>query len=290
MRLEDLALIGNCQVSALVERTGDIVWSCLPRFDSEPVFSSLLDEEGGGRFLVGPGGGGLGVHRYLDNTNVLETTFETADGAFRVIDFAPRAMLYDRVFRPTQLIRILEPLAGTPRVQIRCQPKLGWSKETPRAFTGSNHVEYEGFASRLRLTSDIPLAYLGGRSFALTERRHLALTWGQPVEEPLAPLADRFLSETLRYWRRWVKHCSVPPLYQREVIRSALALKLHCFEDTGAIVASMTTSIPEAPGSGRTWDYRYCWLRDAYYALDALGSLGHFEEREHFLHFILNVD
>ena len=115
------------------------------------------------------------------------------------------------------------------------------------------------------------------------------LTWGAPVEEPLAPLCERFLTSTLRYWQGWVKHCNIPPAFQQEVIRSALALKLHCFEDTGAIVASMTTSIPEAARSGRTWDYRYCWLRDSYYVLDALRLLGHFEEREHFIQYLLNV-
>ena len=115
------------------------------------------------------------------------------------------------------------------------------------------------------------------------------LTWGAPVEEPLHSLAERFLNETERYWQRWVKQCNIPPLYQDAVIRSALALKLHCFEDTGAIVAAMTTSIPEAPGSGRTWDYRYCWLRDAYYALGAFRLLGQFEERESFIHYLLNI-
>jgi GH15 family glucan-1,4-alpha-glucosidase len=93
----------------------------------------------------------------------------------------------------------------------------------------------------------------------------------------------------LRYWEIWVKHTDIPAIYQEEVIRSALALKLHCFEDTGAIVAALTTSIPEAPGSGRTWDYRYCWLRDAYYTLGAFRLIGHFEEREQFLQFLLNV-
>ena len=289
-RLEDLALLGNCQFSALVDRGGAVVWCCLPRFDAEPVFSTLLDDEGGGRFVVSSADGTKGIQRYLDNTNVLETRFESPGGSFRVLDFAPRFILHDRVFRPTQLFRVVEPLRGTPRVQVRCAPRLGWSKAEPRELRGSNHVDFEGFESPLRLTTDIPLAYLEkGRSFALTERRHLALTWGAPIEEPLESLCDRFLAETVRYWQRWVKHCNVPYLYQGEVIRSALALKLHCFEDTGAILASTTTSIPEAPGSGRTWDYRYCWLRDAYYALGAFRLLGHFEEREHFLEFLLNV-
>jgi GH15 family glucan-1,4-alpha-glucosidase len=231
----------------------------------------------------------MGVQRYIENTNILETSFRTADGAFRVIDFAPRFVLHDRVFRPTQLFRVLEPLEGAPLVRVECEPQLGWSRTKPAMLHGSNHLRFEGFAAPLRLTTDIPLSYLGGRSFALTAKRHLVLTWGAPVEEPLPPLCDRFFGETLRYWQRWVKHCEIPPLYQREVIRSALALKLHCFEDTGAIVASITTSIPESAGSGRTWDYRYCWLRDAYYVLGAFRLLGHFEEREHFIEYLLNV-
>jgi GH15 family glucan-1,4-alpha-glucosidase len=289
VRLEDLGLIGNCQFSGLVEKTGAVVWCCLPRFDSEPVFSSLLDRDGGGRFLVAPADASPGSQRYLENTNVLETRFESAGGVFRVLDFAPRFLLYDRAFRPTQLVRIVEPLEGTPRIRVSCDPRLGWSKALPRQLEGSNHIDYEGFGNPLRLTSDIPVAYLSGVPFALTERRHLVLSWGAPVEEPLQPLCDRFLSETLRYWLRWVKHCSIPSAYQRQVIRSALALKLHCFEGTGAIVAAMTTSIPEAPDSGRTWDYRYCWLRDAYYVLGAFRRLGHFEERENFVQYLLNV-
>ena len=110
MLLEDLGLVGNCQFSALVERTGAVVWCCLPRFDSEPVFSALLDTGQGGRFLVGPAGGGSGTQRYIENSNVLETSFRTDSGAFRVLDFAPRFVQYDRVFRPTQLVRIVEPL------------------------------------------------------------------------------------------------------------------------------------------------------------------------------------
>ena len=289
MRLEDLGLVGNCQFSALIERTGEVVWCCLPRFDSEPVFSSLLDHEEGGRFGVGTVDGAPGEQRYVENTNVLETTFATSDGSFRVLDFAPRFLQYDRIFHPTHIVRVVEPLEGTPHIRVSCDPRVGWSKAVPARLQGSNHVAFDGFEAPMRLTTDVPLSYLRGKPFALTEPRHLALTWGSPIEEPLPALCDRFLGETVRYWRRWVKHCNTPPLYQAEVIRSALALKLHCFEDTGAIVASMTTSVPEAAGSGRTWDYRYCWLRDAYYVLGALRRLGHFEERESFTRFLLDI-
>jgi GH15 family glucan-1,4-alpha-glucosidase len=289
VRLESLGLIGNCQISALVEAGGEVVWCCLPRFDSEPVFARLLDAERGGGFHVGPADGARGTQRYLENTNVLETTFRSSEGAFRVLDFAPRFLQHDRAFRPTMLVRIVEPLSGTPRVVASCEPVLGWSRRAPERLEGSNHVRFEGYARPLRLTTDVPLAFLPGQPFVLTERRHLVLTWGPPVEEALAPMCARFLAETERYWQRWVKHCNIPPLHQEVVIRSALALKLHCFEDTGAIVAAMTTSIPEAPGSARTWDYRYCWLRDSYYVLGALRLLGHFEERERFVQFLLDV-
>jgi GH15 family glucan-1,4-alpha-glucosidase len=289
MRLEHLGVIGNCQFSALVERTGEVVWCCLPRFDSEPVFSTLLDAKDGGRFLVGPTDGQCGRQAYIENTNILTTTFETPSGTFRVLDFAPRFIQHDRTFLPTQLFRIIEPIEGTPRVRVACEPRLGWSKGVPERLTGSNHIRFEGFKSQFRLTTDIPISYLNGEPFTLTGRRHLVLAWGAPVEEPLWPLSERFLTETQRYWERWVKRCTIPPLYQDAVIRSALALKLHCFEDTGAIIAAMTTSIPESPGSGRTWDYRYCWLRDAYYALGAFRLLGQFEERASFIHFLLNI-
>lgn len=289
MRLEDLGLIGNCQFSAHIAGTGAVAWSCMPRFDSAPVFSSLLDEESGGSFLIGPAEGGRGVQRYIENTNVLETRFETASGSFRVLDFAPRFLLFERLFRPTKLFRLVEPLSGTPRVIVCCKPRLGWSKGVPIEVTGSHHVRYEGFAAQLRLTTDVPISYLHGQPFALTDRKHLVLSWGDPVEEPLHSLCDRFLSSTIRYWQSWVKQCAIPPVWQKEVIRSALTLKLHCFEDTGAIVAALTTSIPESPGSGRTWDYRYCWLRDAYYAISAFRLLGHFEEREQFINFLLNI-
>ncbi len=289
MALDDLGLIGNCQISALVRSDGTIVWCCMPRFDSPPVFGALLDAEQGGNFSIAPAFPRRGVQRYLSNTNVLETRFDDSESSFRILDFAPRFIHYERSFRPTRLIRIVEPLSGTPRIRVSCDPILGWSRERPRREHGSHHIGYAGYGEELRLTTDAPLSYLHGEPFALSSPLRFVLTWGAPVEGPLEPFCDRQLRETVKYWRYWVKHCEIPPIYQEEVIRSALALKLHCFEDTGAIIASHTTSIPEAPASHRTWDYRYCWLRDAYYVLGAFRLLGHFEEREQFMSFLLNV-
>ena len=288
MELADLGLIGNCQISALVHRSGAIVWSCMPRFDSPPVFAALLDEDGGS-FVVSPADRSLGTQSYLGNTNVLETRFTTPDGQFRVLDFAPRFLQHERVFRPTKLIRIIEPLAGTPRIRVHCRPVLGWTKKQPHSDLGSHHLAWQGYPAQVRLTTDAALAHLDGEPFALTQRRHFVFSWGAPVEEPLEPLCERFLQQTVRHWRQWVKQCDIPPIYQDEVIRSALALKLHCYEDTGAIVAALTTSIPEAPGTTRTWDYRYCWLRDSFYALGAFRLLGQFAELEQFLNYLLDV-
>lgn len=289
MQLESLGLVGNCQFSALIASTGGVVWLCLPRFDAEPVFGALLDETDGGTFQVMPAEGGAGVQAYVENTNVLETRFDTQSGSFRIIDFAPRYWLYERCFRPTKLFRIVEPIHGTPRIRVRCTPRLGFSRGVPSETHGSHHIRYHGYSSQLRLTTDVPLSYLNEQTFVLTERKHLVLSWGDPVEEPLSPLCERLLRGTVKYWQTWVKQGSLPPLWQKEVIRSALALKLHCYEDTGAIVAALTTSLPESPGSGRNWDYRYCWLRDAYYAIRAFRLLGHFEECEQFIQFLLNV-
>jgi GH15 family glucan-1,4-alpha-glucosidase len=288
LRLEDLGIIGNGQCAALVDRRAAIVWCCLPRFDADPVFGALLDPDGG-EFAIESVSPALGTQAYIENTNILETVFEGSDGAWRVIDFAPRFTQHQRAFHPSQIVRIVEPLAGTPAVRVRCSPRLGWSKRVPRATTGSNHVEYEGYNGSLRLTTDLPLSALDGSAHILTGPRYFVLSWDAPVEEALPPLARRFLDETRAYWQNWIKECNLPPMYQREVIRSALTLKLHCYEDSGAIAAALTTSLPEELGTGRNWDYRYCWLRDAYYALRALERLGHFEEREKFLTFILNI-
>lgn len=157
--LDQLGLIGNCQCSALVDSRGAVVWSCLPRFDSDPLFSSLMDAREGGHFTIAPADGSVGKQRYIENTNVLETLFESPDGAFRILDFFPRFLQFERSFMPKKLIRIVEPLSGSPRVTVHCEPRLGWSKGIPRRDLGSHHVSYQGYDSEVRLTTDVPLSY-----------------------------------------------------------------------------------------------------------------------------------
>ena len=284
-----LAIIGNCSYSALLKE-GSVEWLCWPRPDSSFVFGPLLDREQGGAFAIEGVDATVIETSYVENTNVVRTVFSGDGGAFEVVDFAPRFSLYDRFFKPSMLIRIMRPLEGEPRARVRCRPTYEYGLETIGRWRASNHIEFTGFPTPVRLTTNVPLTYVEDeRPFLLERDRHLVLTWGEPLEAGLEETAERFLERTLDYWRRWVKGTRVPRDYQQEVVRSALALKLHQYEDTGALLAATTTSIPEYPGSGRTWDYRFCWLRDAYFTLNALERLGHSEEMEHFLEYLRNL-
>jgi GH15 family glucan-1,4-alpha-glucosidase len=284
-----LGIIGNCSYNALL-RDGSVEWLCWPRPDSSFVFGPLLDRERGGLFAVEGADGEVVRQEYVENTNVLRTVFAGPAGEFELLDFAPRFQLYDRFFKPSMLVRILRPLAGEPRARVRCRPTYQYGLQEVGSWRASNHIEYTGFPTPVRLTTNVPLTYVEDeRPFLLESDRHLVLTWGEPLEAGLEETAERFLERTLDYWRRWVKGTRVPRDYQSEVIRSALALKLHQYEDTGALLAATTTSLPEYPGSGRTWDYRFCWLRDAYFTLNAFERLGHSEEMERFLEYLRNI-
>lgn len=285
-------LIGNCQISALISQTGSLDWLCAPRPDSEPIFGRLLDPEGG-HFSIElcSHATPLNSQNYISNTNILTTEMRASDGAtVRITDFCPRFEQHGRMYRPIALFRIVEPLEGIPSIQVKCEPIQGWSKKKLNALQGNSHLRFEYAKDYLRLTTNMPLTYLTDSTpFQLKEKLYFALTWSSPVEEDLPQVTERFLVQTRDYWRTWVKHCSIPSLFQTETIRSALALKLHCYEDTGAILAAMTTSLPEEIGGGRNWDYRYCWLRDTYFVLSAFHNLGHFEEMEGFIKFLLDI-
>jgi len=285
-----LGVVGNCSYIAYIDDQAAVRWLCMPRFDSSFLFGSLLDPDRGGEFSIKPVGSFAAHQHYIENTNILCTEFKAADGWFRVTDFAPRFYQYDRYFRPMMLVRKIEPLQGQPRIGVTCVPVGDYGRTQPEIVLGSNHIRYLNLGSHVRLTTDIPLSYIvESKPFVLNEPRYLVFTYGPPLEAPLAATAEEFLDKTRKCWLQWVKTTSIASMFQESIIRSALVLKLHQFEDTGAIIAAGTTSLPESPRSGRTWDYRYCWLRDTYYTLTAFNHVGHFEELEEFFHYVQNL-
>lgn len=283
-------LIGNCAFLAHINKDTNIDWLCWPRMDSSFLFGGLLDKKKGGVFSILPEADYSSHQYYLENTNVLCTEITTTEGSYRITDFAPRFHQYERFFKPLMLIRKIEPLEGSPRIQVKCQPVCDYGAEKLKPMRGSSHIEFGGCDENIRLTTNIAVSYLFEEEFfVLNDDRYLILTYGHPLEAPLVSTAERFLRETVLYWRTWIKHSSIANYFQPYVIRSALALKIHQYEDTGAIIAASTTSLPEYPDSGRNWDYRYCWMRDTYYVITALNHIGHFEEMERYFNYITDI-
>ena len=287
----NMGVIGNCSYLAYINTDADVKWMCMPRFDSSFLFGSLIDEQKGGHFFIKPVNAEYESNQYyIQNTNLLCTEFTTADGRFRVIDCAPRMLIHERQFKPSMLVRKIEWISGSPIIKISCSPRGDYGKIVPEIVTGSNHIRYLNLSSQVRMTTDVPLNYiLQEQSFVLDQHRYVILTYGEPLEAPLVETAEDFINKTTRYWQNWVKSCYIPHIYQEEIIRSALILKLHQYEDTGGIIASGTTSLPEFHDSSRNWDYRFCWFRDAYYTLRAFNQIGHFEELEKYFDFIHNI-
>ena len=289
----DLALIGNCQYGALINTTGSVVWACFPRFDSPSVFGALVGgNEGGHWTIAGEGERWTTNARYLDNSCIVSTEWKNSAGdAFEVIDFAPRFSLYDRYYRPPLLVRLVKRISGRPRVRVVCDPRFDYGRQQPLVTRGSNHLTYEDSSSleKLRLTTDASITHVcEGLPFELTRDLSFALAWGEPFEDSFNVL-ETFRARTHDYWRHWCKQTRVPVNYQQAVLRAAMTLKLHTFEDTGAVIAATTTSIPEIFGSERNWDYRFCWIRDAAFVVRTLLRMGHSTDAERFCDYLRNV-
>ena len=293
----DLAPVGNCGIASLIDRQGRHVWSCAPRYDSDPVFSALLsgrdpgDLETGGLWAVDMAGMVEARQEYLRNTPILRTELTDNRGcSLEIIDFAPRYRRSGRIYRPTALIRLIRPLKGAPLITLRLRPMSDWGAQRAERTWGSNHIRYLCKDLTLRLTTNCPVSHiLTERTFRLEEPLSLFLGPDEPFDGDLAATLQRMQDETCRYWREWVRTLSLPVEWQEAVIRAAITLKLCAYEETGAIIAAFTTSIPEHADSGRNWDYRYCWVRDAYYVVQALNRLGAVDILENFLSFLRNL-
>lgn len=293
----DLWPIGNCQVSALIDTSGQFVWACLPRIDGDPAFCSLLKEtqaaeEGAhGFWQIGLVGAVETIQSYLRNTPVLVTRHCDARGnAIEVTDFCPRFQQNGRMYRPAAFVRIVRPLAGSPRIMVRLRPSAEWGAARAPRTQGSNHIRYDVTGGAMRLSTTAPVGWIEGESVFRVERPlHFFFGPDESFSDEIAASLDAMLDHTLDEWRHWVRGLATPPEWQEAVIRAAITLKLCQHEETGAIVAAMTTSIPEHADSQRNWDYRHCWIRDAYYTVQALNRLGALDVLELYLEFLRNI-
>ena len=289
----DLWPIGNCQVSALVDRAGRFVWGCVPRIDGDPVFSALLggDDPERGYWGIEIDDSVSVEQHYVRNTPILVSRHTDASGnAIDVIDFCPRFERLGRSYRPVAYARIVRPVAGSPRITVRLKPTCGWGGGCGEKTGGSNHIRFLMPDMALRLSTTAPTGMVAEeRTFRLERPLHFFLGPDESFAGDLAATLDTMLADTTLHWQEWVRGLAIPLEWQDVVIRSAITLKLCQHEETGAIVAAMTTSIPEHADSGRNWDYRYCWIRDAYYTVQALNRLGALDVLEGYLGYLRNI-
>lgn len=289
----DLAVIGNCNIAALIDRGGRIVWACWPRLDGDPVFSALIDgdDADGGFFSVEFDEEATSEQSYVRNTAIVRTVLTSSTGAsFAITDFVPRFRQFDRVYRPPMIVRRVEPLAGFCRIRVRMRPRMDNGRLDAAPVLGSNHIRYVTEAGSIRLTTDAPLNYIAKESaFVLARPKTFIIHADESFSNSIPRVAREFHDQTRDYWLDWVRSLNVPFEWQEAVIRAAITLQLCSYDETGAIVAALTTSIPESPGTERNWDYRYCWLRDAYFTVHALNRVGATPTMERFIEYVTNI-
>ncbi len=288
-------MIGNSRVSALIDRRAAIVWWCYPFFDSDPICCSLLQKESNaaesGFIDVQFEGAETVDQTYERNSAILITRMRDKSGnGIEVTDFAPRFYMHGRMFSPSMLVRTIRRLSGRPRIALRVRPSVDYGNRRAEARSGAHHVSYVGSQQAMRLTTDVSITTITSEQpFFLHETVTLLMGPDETVNAAPHEIGRAFYENTRQYWHYWVRSLAIPFEWQDVVIRAAITLKLNAFEDTGAIVAAVTTSIPEAAHSGRNWDYRYCWLRDAYFVVNCLNRLGATNTMEGYLEFIINI-
>jgi len=287
-------IIGNCKSAALIDYSGSIDWCCLPNFDSTSIFARILDRQNGGCFRIESLGEYQIDQQYLSKTNILVTKFSCGEHAFELIDFMPRYKTEDGIYHcPPDIVRYIRHLSGKPEVRIHYQPRPAYAQHPTRIEITNEfikHLTVKGQYESVYLYTDLPLENVAhAKRITIDRECFLLLSYNQKLIRPDLDWVHLEFERTKVYWLGWVAKTKVFTHYQKEVERSSLVLKLLAYQKTGAILAAVTTSLPETIGGVRNWDYRYCWIRDASMTITTLARLGHFNVAKRFLQFILDI-
>ena len=286
--------VGNCRTAALISDKGSIDWFCFPDFDSPSVFGKLLDEKKGGNMSFIVGNDYRISQRYLEHTNILSTLFEATEGAFEVIDFMPRYKLLDYdYYLPPELYRLIRLKRGTPRFRVNYNPALNYARGEVGHKTGPEYVKTYAKANErdtIYLYSGIPYDVIFNQQEVLLQRDEFLLV---SYNQKLIPIdmnrVNLEFQRTRLYWMNWTNRSKKYTAFNEQIERSMLVLKLMSYQRSGAVLAALTTSLPESIGEVRNWDYRFCWLRDASMSIETLVKVGHRGAAERFIAFITGI-
>ena len=286
--------VGNCRTAALISDKGSIDWFCFPDFDSPSVFGKLLDEKKGGNMSFIVGNDYRISQRYLEHTNILSTLFEATEGAFEVIDFMPRYKLLDYdYYLPPELYRLIRLKRGTPRFRVNYNPALNYARGEVGHKTGPEYVKTYAKANErdtIYLYSGIPYDVIFNQQEVLLQRDEFLLV---SYNQKLIPIdmnrVNLEFQRTRLYWMNWTNRSKKYTAFNEQIERSMLVLKLMSYQRSGAVLAALTTSLPESIGEVRNWDYRFCWLRDASMSIETLVKVGHRGAAERFIAFINGI-
>ncbi len=287
-------VIGNCRTAALVSEKGAIDWCCLPDFDSSSVFAKLLDNKIGGTFEIIVDLDYVIEQRYIKNTNILCTRFTKAEDSFEVLDFMPRYKSEKNgYYYPPDIIRYFIYRSGKPSFSVNYQPALEYARHKTitrieddyiKSFT--NRGEYDS----MYLYSDLNKEDILNHSVIyLTKDSFILLSYNQKLLKQTMELQYLQLHKTKAYWIDWAYNQTSFTHYQKDIVRSSLVLKLLTYDKTGAVLAAVTTSLPETIGGVRNWDYRFCWIRDASMVVSVLTKIGHLNTVRRFINFIMDI-
>jgi len=291
----DYGIIGNCQSAALISKTGALEWCCLPNFDSASAFAKILDESKGGSFDIIVSDDYKISQKYIQSTNILVTEWNNGNDAFEFLDFMPRYKDENNEFyTQPEVVRYVNYLKGNPKFKVNYNPKLNYAKGTTENVIKEDYIRSkyneEKYESLFLYSSFDYEAILKGEEIQLTDNHgYFLISYHEKLLTQSIKREFLKLERTRVYWMNWSEKTTEYKHYNNEILRSALVLKLLSYDQSGAVLAAATTSLPETIGEVRNWDYRFCWIRDASMVIKVISALGHSRVAKRFLDFIISV-